>query len=390
MNVVYVLNTTYLFGGSVRSFLSMLYGLMERGVNPIVVLPDDDGVCRVLREKGIETIVLCFRPNTYPHNRTTLKDIFLFFPKLVARRVVNYRAVVRLTKLLRGRNIDLIHTNVSVIDVGMRASQKLGVPHLFHIREYGFLDFHEIYYPWPKAFRALMHKSYTICITKHIQQSHGLMGNEKARVIYNGIDVPKIELSKLRKEGYFLYAGCIDPSKGLHVLLEAYANYLLSSALNYELWIAGDVNDYSYYEKVKLFIKSHDIAKKVKFLGSREDVFKLMQGAEAVVIPSRFEGFGRCMAEAMMNGCLVVAHNTAGLKELFDNGVEMSGREIGFRYETMEELSRCLLQVDALDDVRMKQYLSCAYKVARGLYTPRVNVEKVFQFYEDIVHEGKG
>ena len=40
LNVVYVLNSTYALGGASKSFVSMLSGLMERGVHPIVVLPD--------------------------------------------------------------------------------------------------------------------------------------------------------------------------------------------------------------------------------------------------------------------------------------------------------------------------------------------------------------
>lgn len=390
MNVVYVLNTTYLFGGSVRSFLSMLDGLQGKGVKPTVVVPDNGGVCQVLKERGIEVIPVCFRPNTYPHNRSTAKDILLFLPKLLARRVVNRRAVARLSRLLASRPIDLVHTNVSVLDVGLRLSRRLGVPHLFHVREYGFLDFRQIYYPWPGAFRALLRKaSYSVCITKHIQECHGLAGNVRSRVIYNGIDVPEMEEPVKDREGYFLYAGCIDPSKGLHVLVEAFAGYAAHSARQRELWVAGDVADSGYYERIRAFVTKKGLERRVKFLGGRKDIFRLMQRAEAIVIPSRFEGFGRCMAEAMMNRCLVIAHDTAGLKEQFDNGREMTGREIGLRYKTTEELRACLEQVDSLPADGLEELRRRAYEVARALYTPEVNIDRVFRFYEEIMENEK-
>mgnify|MGYP000373785354 CR=1 FL=1 len=385
MNVVYILNTTCLFGGSVRSFLSLLDGLMKRGVNPIVVLPDCEGVYRLLESRGIEVVSVCFRPNTYPHNRSTLKDILLFFPKLLARRVVNHRAVSSLCTLLYRRKIDMVHTNVSVVDIGVRLARKLGVPHLYHVREYGFLDFHEIYYPWPKAFYRMLRSSYSVCITKHIQVYHGLSGNRLSRVIYNGVDVPEVLGTENVRKGYFLYAGTIDPSKGLHVLLEAYDRYLRHSSRNLELWVAGEVNDAKYYGRLKHFISQKGIADKVRFLGGRKDIFQLMQCADAIVIPSRFEGFGRCMAEAMMNRCLVVAHDMAGLKEQFENGLEKAGMEIGLRYGTPEELCDCMLQVDCMSSDELESFRARAYQVARSLYSLSVSVSKIYQFYEDII-----
>lgn len=387
MTVVYILNSTYPFGGSFKSFMSMLEGLMEHEVNPIVVVPDEDGIYKVLQEKNIKTVVTCFRPNTYPH-RSTLKDLIWFIPKLIARRIVNRRAVSYLVKTLQNKQIDLVHTNVSVIDIGLRLARKIGVSHVFHIREYGDLDFHEIYYPTFSAFHLILkEKSYSICITKHIQEHHGLVNNPKSIVVYNGIDVPTIDVTSLSKEGYFLFAGRIDASKGLHVLLKAYADYILHSSVKRQLLIAGDLDKIAYYDHLQQIIKEHNLSSQVKFLGGRKDIYQLMQRAAAIVIPSRFEGFGRCMAEAMMNGCLVIGHNTAGLKEQFDNGLDFSGREIGLRYMTVPELSMRLLQVDKMTNEEMQQYTMNAYATAHALYPSSVNVERIYQFYNQIIKQ---
>ena len=72
LNVVYVLNSTYAWGGASKSFISMLEGLRRRGIYPIVVMPDREGLYHILRQMGIECVVSCFRPNTYPHNRSSL------------------------------------------------------------------------------------------------------------------------------------------------------------------------------------------------------------------------------------------------------------------------------------------------------------------------------
>lgn len=387
LNVVYVLNSTYALGGASKSFVSMLSGLMDKGVYPIVVLPDKDGLYQILQSMGVECIVSCFRPATYPHNRSSLKDILLFLPKLVARQIVNRRTVNRMVKVLKDRDIRLVHTNVSVVDVGYRFSRRTGIPHIYHVREYADLDFHEIYFPCSSVFHRLLRKnSYSICITRHIQSHHGLAGNPASVVVYNGVEVPSVDVSSLKKDGYFLFAGRVDASKGVHVLLEAYAKYVSGAASPCrDLWIAGEAGSEAYYRKILHLVEKYGLCGKVKFLGGRDDIFLLMQQAGAIVIPSRFEGFGRCMAESMMNGCLVIAHDTAGLKEQFDNGVQMTGREIGLRYTTPEDLLECLKRVDEMTEAESGTMVAEAYKVARALYAPAVNVERIYRFYNQIL-----
>lgn len=386
LNVMYVVNSTYALGGASKSFVSMLDGLKDKGVHPIVVLPDREGLFQVLQSRGIECVVSCFRPSTYPHNRSTLKDILLFLPKLAARLVVNRRTVACLEKVLKDRDVRLVHTNVSVVDVGFRFARRMGIPHVYHVREYADLDFHEIYFPCSRVFhRHLRRDSYSICITKNIQAHHGLAGNPASVVVYNGVAVPEVDIFSLEKDGYFLFAGRIDASKGLHVLLQAYAAYAAQSDAPRELWIAGESGNEAYYHRMRRQVEQAAWGARVKFLGGREDIFALMQRAAAIVIPSRFEGFGRCMAEAMMNGCLVVAHDTAGLKEQFDNGVEMTGKDIGLRYTTQEELLDCLKRVDAMTEAQSAEMRDNACKVARALYAPAVNVGRIYQFYNQIL-----
>ena len=79
MNVVYILNSTYALGGASKSFMSMLEGLKNKGVKPIVVVPDHEGLCKILHKKGIETIVreaaLMLKLHKFHHGRNANGDI---------------------------------------------------------------------------------------------------------------------------------------------------------------------------------------------------------------------------------------------------------------------------------------------------------------------------
>ena len=171
-------------------------------------------------------IAVPYRNNTYPDLRNP-KEAILFLPRLIARRILIQKAAHAVYERVKSRDIALVHTNVSVVDVGERVAKRLGVPHIYHIREYGDSDFHLHYYPSFKAFHRRLAQSYTLCITRAIQRHHLQSGNSKSLVVYNGITMAEEkEQKELPAMPYFLYAGRIEEAKGLMDLAIAYAQFV--------------------------------------------------------------------------------------------------------------------------------------------------------------------
>ena len=313
MNIVYILSSTNSAGGASKSFLSMLNGVLQEGVNPIIVVPDKQDLYLQLRVMGLEVLQVPYRVNAYPW-KDTFRDYLLYLPRLVGRRVLNCYSVYRTFNYLKKRKIDIIHTNVSVIDIGYRVAEKLNIPHIYHIREYIDLDFGLKYYPAKGSFTEKMKKSksYSICITKGIQAHHKLSKLKNSRVIYNPIGENNGQIS-IHIGNYYLFAGRIEPAKGIMELLEGY----LLSRTNTPLYIAGGISDPNYYSTIKSYIQEKHIENRITFLGQRSDIALLMQKAKALIVPSRFEAFGRSMAEAMFNNCLVIGLNTGGTQEQY-------------------------------------------------------------------------
>ena len=109
-----------------------------------------------------------------------------------------------------------------------------------------------------------------------------------------------------------------------------------------------------------------------------------MEKSMAVFVPSYFEGFGFVPVEAMINWTLVVARNTTGIKEQFDNGVEISGAEIGLRFNRNEEIS--VLMKEIVDNGIDYYYpmIKRSQEVVK-LYTIEESANKVYSFYCDIL-----
>ena len=387
MNIAYILNNTYPNNGDTKAFKHMLQGLMHRGVCPFVIMPDKDGIYHDLeKQEGVSVAALNYRPATYPQLQT-IKDYLLFIPKIFARIYVNKVAARKLAVYLKQKQINIVHTNVGVVDIGFFAAQKSRIPHIYHIREYGDKDFNIHYFPCKKTFLKQLSRpqSYSICITRDIQTYYRQAGEAASRVIYDGVIPKKSEMPIVSPKNYFLYAGRIEPAKGLDLLLKAYSLYLQQAANPLKLVVAGSYTDTPYANEQFNYIMKNGLTDSVSILGNRNDIAYLMAHAKAIIIPSRNEGFGFCMPEAMQQGCLVIANNTGGTKEQLDNGLREEGGEIALRYETVEQLTSLLIEVGENPVNHYMPYQERAFRVINRLYTIENNVEQVFTFYKEIL-----
>ncbi len=384
MKVLFVKSSTTLFAGSSKSFMNMLDGLMKLGIQPIVVFPAADGMCELYHNKGIPTVVLNYRMAVYPPLRYW-KDYVMFLPRLCGRIWVNYTASRKLVNIVRAFQPDIIHTNVSVLDIGYRVAKQLKVPHIWHIREYA--DRIGLYhYPMRSCFQKKLKKhSYAICITKDIQR-HYKLDTDNSCVIYNGVCSESQIRFSLQKKDYFLFVGRLEPAKGVGELLIAFADFCMQRPdLDIRLKIAGDTNNIRYYDFLLNEVKRLHIEERVDFLGMRKDVNDLMADAYLMLVPSLYEGFGRITAEAMQNGALVLGRNTAGTKEQFDNGLEITGEEIALRYSNHQELVRAMCEVVDNGIEHYFPMIERSQQVVKELYSTECSVRKVYDFYKLIL-----
>lgn len=381
MKILYVISSTDECGGATKSFLNMVKGVKERGNEIIVITPDDLGVSKMLKSLGIVVYSFPFSFDIWPSIPLS-KGIILYLPRLIRRFVKNHKAVKRLEKILDFEKPDIVHTNVSPITIGFKAAHSKHIPHIFHIREYGDKDFGLKI----RNIKKILSQSYTISITKDIASYRRVLNNRNNRVIYNGI-LPSNSTQFIEpKDSYFLYAGRITENKGIGLLIDGYVKYASNEPNPYRLLIAGRIAcQTSLIDGLKSVLIKKGLLDKVIWLGEIPNVHEYMQHANATVIPSLNEGFGRVMAEAYFNGSVVIGKNTAGTKEQFDNGVEITGAEIGFRFDNSDQLSS-ILSLVTKNPNSTKQYVLRGQQVCQQLYSTEANTNQIIDFYQNILN----
>ena len=386
MKILYVLNHTIPDNGATKAILGLVNSLRPLGVTPCFLMPDKKGIYKKVYDEGYEVITMKYRLNAYPSTKT-LKDKLLFPLRLVFHQILNMLAWRKLTKLLGVYKIDIVHTNVSVVNVGMKAAMKQHIPHIFHVREYADLDFDLHYIPsWKEEHKKWANKrNICICITNNVAKHHGIDGKQYAKVIYDGVHPAVKELPAKGKGNYFLYAGRIEFEKGLDILIRAYARYASVADKPLKLMVAGSVSEKTYFTKITQLVEKLQVKDSITFLGCVEDISSLMHDARALIIPSRNEGFGFCMPEAMFVNCLCIAHSIAGTKEQLDNGIEYTGKDIALSFNNEEELAKHLENVGKLGKDEFEEMRQRAFETVNGLYSQEHAAKSVYEIYRSII-----
>ena len=108
--------------------------------------------------------------------------------------------------------------------------------------------------------------------------------------------------------------------KGVHVAVEAVAHL----PPEYVLWVTGDTGDpvaTDYLSELRRLAERLGVTSRVRFIGARRDVHRMMAAADVVIVPSVWdEPFGLVAAEAQLLGTPVVASRRGALPGVIDGG----------------------------------------------------------------------
>lgn len=146
--------------------------------------------------------------------------------------------------------------------------------------------------------------------------------------IYNGIDLNKFyfrskaranllaELDLKNNDKLLLSVGRLNEQKDYPNLFQAIHRLKQRSSIGFKLIVAGDGEQRLALEKM---IQSLSLENDIILLGRRNDIPELMSAADLFILPSKYEGFGLVVAEAMACRCLVVATDSGGVSEVLNN-----------------------------------------------------------------------
>lgn len=308
--------------GKYGAQLSLVYlckVLIKKGINVEVVLPDKGETDTLFEEAGITCYVIK-NGLVWAKAPASVKGRLVH----VIKMLVNCGAELKIKRIIRRDNIDIVHINSIGIGVGAKSALKLKKKLVWHIREFVEEDLNRRLYNADRTYKLVSKSDAVIAISEAIYEKYADKISPKTfKVIYNGVE-PDVYASSERSilindKIRIVVPGRICHEKGQYLVVEALERLNdLKEILSVEFCGDGNGNDEE-YNKLKSCVKSNGWNKNVLFLGYCERMDDIYKKADIVIVPSKQEAFGRVTVEAMMAGCYVIGANSGGTKELLSS-----------------------------------------------------------------------
>lgn len=368
--------------GANRSLLNLIHAESQEGFNNFIVVSHGKcGLLDIMHEDGVQTAVVKgagpMRNKKFSSLLEAVKN-FLKWPYILLH-------VGKAKQLLKEEKISIVHINDDTCNIAFAyAALKLGIPYIWHIRNFGEEDLN-ISFAWKKeTLRLMKSANEVIAITNAVRQKWEPLLKRTMRVVYNGLPASsyfEIRNDILRTQQIrILLIGAIVEGKGQMDAIKAIEKLVDSGYTNYRLTIVGCCNACRYEKNVLEYVDKHGLKRYVEFVDYTCELKKIRRMHDVGLLCSRSEAFGRVTVENMLAGLLMIGTNSGGTPELITNG------KTGFLYEAgdVRELKAILLKVDS-ERQMMRQIAKCGQEYAKNNFSIERTAKNMINLYYDLV-----
>lgn len=332
--VLHVLNSAG--GGAALSTLALIEEFQKIGIEACAVCHDAGSPNERQRLRDATRGAVLFTP-LYWWNRKIRAD-FWKRPLIELRQLVRTGWIRGSTETVvgfaRAQQVDLIHTNTILTPEGGRAARRLGLPHVWHLRE--------LLGPG-RPFRLSMqgaklrtfferHASLVVA-NSHIAAATAGDAIPRAmlRVVSNGIDLrafaPRCETPTAGRRKVVAMVGAVTSRWKKHALfIEAAAQVVCGPEVEFRIYGHDPIADGTgahdpYAEQMHVLAsRAFGSSDRFRFCGHVADPVRIMSEIEILVHPADHESFGRVAVEAMAAGLPVIGVREGGIAEIVVDG----------------------------------------------------------------------
>ncbi|EKD66859.1 MAG: hypothetical protein ACD_49C00005G0001, partial [uncultured bacterium (gcode 4)] len=309
LNILFIAHSSEI-GGAEKSLIELLRGLVKNGTVCHVIVPAEGSLAEELKKFLVKTYVT-YLPWCADGEKKYNHDRIIEIGK----------SSLEVIKLIKEIQPDIVYSNSSVILQGAIASKILGIRHVWHIREFGELDYNIDYY-LPIKQRAKFVFEYSdkiIFISNSLRDYyHNYISDEKSEVVYNNVKIlDDVENHEIRKDKNLnlLMVGNVHPAKGQFDAVRAIKLLKDQGISDIKLKVIGRKLP-EYYKEIMNFIEEYNLFDQIEFCDFVSNPAKFFKEADIVLMCSKSEGFGRVTVEAMLFEKPVIGSFSGGTKEI--------------------------------------------------------------------------
>ena len=319
--------------GSAQCFLELLmHEIKINGITPIVITPKNNDINNKCNELGVKNYVIKYRQFQIPKHDPTPIFILKYCYHTMMYYLMNYAAENKIISIIENDNVNIVHTNSSVIDIGSNVAKRTGLINFWHLREFGKEDFN--FYSAKAGFLNSMNacQNRFLAISEVVRQTwikRGLNPN-KIITVYDGVDanrfVPKQNIENDNHKIKIVMCGSFCVAKNQKLLIKAVNELSQRDRENVIIDFYGKTDGTYFYESQKL-VEEYRLENIVSFKGYINNVPEMLLKYDVGVLCSRAEAFGRVTAEYMMASLCTIAPASGANVEIIDDGCGLLYKE---------------------------------------------------------------
>lgn len=345
-----------------------------------------------------DVTLICAKDGDWVVRANEISHLRIFYLDDLVRRIHPLKDILALLKLfknIRKEKYDIVHTHSSKPGFSGRIAAKLaGTPIIIHtIHGFPFNDFmHPVlrrtFILLERFLSKLSDKLITVsnlnlrkAVELKFDKSHKFIN------IYSGIDFSKFNSSidipqqkqdlELRPQDKIIgMVGRLSEQKAPLDFIRAIPDVLKI----YKDTMFLLVGDGELRQNIESLIETLQINSRVKILGFRDDIARLLQVFDIYVLTSHWEGLGRSLTEAMYMGKPAVATRVEGVPELVEHGktgLLVSPKDI-------KGISDGIIKILSDQKLAVKLGKAARQKVAEH-FEAKVMVEKIDWLYQQLL-----
>ena len=323
MKVLVVAHESEFIGGANRALFAILkYWKNSENIQFDVLVPDNQGdFVEALEKMNVDHYAIKYF-KVFSELKGDYKDAFRKI-NVYRKDLYNYFAARKIGNKLVYNRYDAVYTNTRMSSMGSWIAQRLQIPHIIHIREFG----NENTYWGPSNLKRINKTSNRVIVISKALAKEIEKAVEKSKMIvsYDGVIYQGKEKQKSDEYVDILLTGRITEAKSQEEAVMAIAE-LKKRGLSelVRLHFAGSVPANStfakqYYNRILDLIKKYNIEKQIIFHGEVSSMDLLRQNMDIELMCAERETFGWVTVEGMRSGLLVIGANTGATPEIITN-----------------------------------------------------------------------
>ena len=299
--------------------------------------------------------------------------------------IENRKNIKKIIKKIGHDRFDLIYTNNSTVQIGAILSQKLNIPHIWHVREFGsFFSDYDFEYNYPK----FIVRKYFSQASKVITISDSMNRYVKSTIgkdsdvirIYDGIENKKKKRERWNENNpvQFCIVGALQEGKNQIELIRASKQLKQEYNDQFHVNIIGSGEKYE--EVLKKYVVENELENQVTFWGYQKNIDEILEQMDVGVICSLAEGFGRVTVEYMYASMPVIGAGAGATPEIIKDGSTGYIYKLGNDFDLENRMSLFIKNREKIKELGEQAYID-----ATNRFSLKNNTDYIYKVISNIV-----